>query len=77
MYRLLKESEHDTVSTASSEVVCSNSPTSRRPITVSEVSNAWTVSARSKTEIVSSIPTEGMDVCVCVCFFYIFVVSCV
>jgi hypothetical protein len=40
------------------------------PITVAARSKAWTVFARSNTGVVSSNPTQGMDVCVrlfCVC----------
>jgi hypothetical protein len=40
------------------------------PITLTARSKAWTVFARSKTGIVCSNPTNGMDVCVrlfCVC----------
>jgi hypothetical protein len=40
------------------------------PITVAELSNAWTVFVRLNTGIVGSNPTRGMDVCVrlfCVC----------
>jgi hypothetical protein len=40
------------------------------PITAAERSKAWTVVARSNAGIVSSNPTQGMDVCVrlfCVC----------
>jgi hypothetical protein len=41
------------------------------PITVATRSKAWTVFARSNTEIVGSNPTWGMDVCVCVCSVYV------
>jgi hypothetical protein len=40
------------------------------PITVAAQSKAWTVFARSNTDIVGSNPTQGMDDCVhlfCVC----------
>jgi hypothetical protein len=41
-----------------------------RPIAVAARSKARTVFARSNTEIVSSNPTGGMDVCVCsVCVY--------
>jgi hypothetical protein len=36
----------------------------REPITVTARSKAWTVFARSNTEIVGSNPIRGMDVCV-------------
>jgi hypothetical protein len=45
------------------------------PITVATRFMAWTVFARSKTGIVGSNPTWGMDVCVCV--YSVFVSSCV
>jgi hypothetical protein len=46
------------------------SRTRRKPITVSARSKEWIVSVPSKTGIVDSNPTQGMDVCVrlfCVC----------
>jgi hypothetical protein len=42
-----------------------------RPVTVAECSKAWTVFARSDAGTVSSNPTRGMDVCVCL--FWVFV----
>jgi hypothetical protein len=45
------------------------------PITVTARSKAWIVFARSKSGIVGSDPTEGMDVRVCV--YSVFVLSCV
>jgi hypothetical protein len=46
-----------------------------KPITVVARSKAWTVFARSNSEIVGSNPTGGMDVCMCL--FYVCVVVCV
>jgi hypothetical protein len=46
------------------------------PITVAARSKAWTVFARSNTEIVGSNPTQGMDVCI-VCVYSVFVLFCV
>jgi hypothetical protein len=43
--------------------------------TVAARSKAWTAFARSKTGILGSNPTWGMDVCVCV--YSVFVLSCV
>jgi hypothetical protein len=43
------------------------------PITVAGWSTAWTIFARSHTEIVGSNPTGGMDVCIS----SVFVLSCV
>jgi hypothetical protein len=37
------------------------------PITIYAPSEAWTVFARSKTGIVGSNPTRGMDICVVLC----------
>jgi hypothetical protein len=45
------------------------------PVTVAEGSKAWTVFARSKAGIVSSNPTQGMDVW-CMCLFCVCVVLC-
>jgi hypothetical protein len=42
----------------------------RLPITVAELSKAWTTFARLNAGLVGSNPTQGMDVCVrlfCVC----------
>jgi hypothetical protein len=46
-----------------------------QPITVAARSKAWTVFARSNTGIVGSNPTQDMDVCMC--FYSVFVLSCV
>jgi hypothetical protein len=45
------------------------------PITVATRPKAWTVFARSNAGIMGTIPTQGMDVCVCV--YSVFVLSCV
>jgi hypothetical protein len=45
------------------------------PITVAARSKTWTVFARLNTGTVGSNPTRGMDVCVC--FYSVFVLSCV
>jgi hypothetical protein len=44
------------------------------PITVVARSETWTVLTRSNTGVVGSNPTQGMDVCVC--FYSVFVLSC-
>jgi hypothetical protein len=45
----------------------------RSPITVAAYSKAWNVFARSNAEIVISIPTQGINVCLSL--FYVFVGS--
>jgi hypothetical protein len=45
------------------------------PITMAARSKAWTELARSNTWIVGSNPTQGMDVCVCVCVYSVFMLS--
>jgi hypothetical protein len=49
---------------------CINTP----PITVAARSKAWTVFASSKAGIVSSSPTQVMDVCLCV--YSVFMMPC-
>jgi hypothetical protein len=47
---------------------------SMRPITVAARSNTWTVFAHSNAGILGSNPTQGMDVCICVRLFCVYVV---
>jgi hypothetical protein len=46
------------------------------PMIVAARSKAWTVFARSNTEIVGSNPTQGMYVCI-VCVYSVFVLFCI
>jgi hypothetical protein len=46
------------------------------PITVAARSKAWTVFARSNAGIVTSNPTQGIDICI-VRVYYVFVLFCV